>query len=156
MFSTTVITRTRAQRLLSPLSRSLIFCIVSVLSLTIVSLPAPHRERFPADRGGGERGKREVGGHGIGLVYLAEWAGVGLSGVGCCLIPALTYLVLFHLLPPRSILTTSATTDPLLLAKERQIQRKLGGRRLWTDVAVFGVLLPVGCVVVIRGVWSLV
>lgn len=156
LFSTTAITRTRAQRLLSPLSRSLIFFIVSVLSLTIVSLPAPHRERFPADRGGGERGKREVGGHGIGLVYLAEWAGVGLSGVGCCLIPALTYLVLFHLLPPRSILTTSATTDPLLLAKERQIQRKLGGRRLWTDVAVFGVLLPVGCVVVIRGVWSLV
>ncbi|GAA5901479.1 uncharacterized protein JCM6883_000224 [Sporobolomyces salmoneus] len=145
-------TETRAQRLLSPLSRSLIFFIVSVLSLTIVSLPAPHRERFPEDG----KGKREVGGHGIGLVYLAEWAGVGLSGLGCCLIPALTYLVLFHLLPPRSILTTSSTTDPLLLAKERQIQRRLGGRRLWTDVAVFGVLGPVGVVVVIRGIWALV
>ncbi|GAA5872022.1 hypothetical protein JCM16303_000947 [Sporobolomyces ruberrimus] len=145
---------TKSERLRSPLSRSLIFFIVSVLSLTIVSLPAPHRERFPDPSAG--RGKREVGGHGIGLLYLAEWAGVGLSGLGCCLIPALTYLVLFHLLPPRSILTTSATTDPLLLAKERQIQRKLGGRRLWTDVAVFGVLGPVGVVVVVRGVWSLI
>ncbi|GAA5958298.1 hypothetical protein JCM3765_004783 [Sporobolomyces pararoseus] len=143
---------TKAQQLLSPLSRSLIFFVVSVLSLTIVSLPAPHRERFPDDG----RGKREVSGHGVGLVYLAEWAGVGLSGLGCCLIPALTYLILFHLMPPRSILTTSATTDPLLLAKERQIQRKLGGRRLWTDVAVFGVLGPVGVVVVVRGIWSLI
>ncbi|GAA6020485.1 hypothetical protein JCM11491_001369 [Sporobolomyces phaffii] len=143
----------KLERLWSPLSRSLIFFIVSVLSLAIVSLPAPHRERSPDPDAG--RGKREVGGHGIGLVYLAEWAGVGLSGLGCCLIPALTYLILFHLLPPRSILTTSTTTDPLLLAKERQIQRKLGGRRLWTDVAVFGVLGPVGVVVVVRGVWAL-
>ncbi|GAA5926445.1 uncharacterized protein JCM15063_000278 [Sporobolomyces koalae] len=145
---------TRSERLRSPLSRSLIFFIVSILSLTIVSLPAPHRERFPEPDNG--RGKREVGGHGIGLMYLAEWAGVGLSGLGCCLIPALTYLILFHLLPPRSILTTSSTTDPLLLAKERQIQRRLGGRRLWTDVAVFGGLGPVGVVVVVRGIWALI
>lgn len=75
----------RSDRLRSPLSRSLIFFIVSLLSLTIVSLPAPHRERFPEPGPG--RGKREVGGHGIGLVYLAEWAGVGLGGLGCCLIP---------------------------------------------------------------------
>jgi hypothetical protein len=92
---------TKAQRLLSPLSRSLIFFIVSVLSLTIVSLPAPRRERFPDDG----RGKREVGGHGIGLVYLAEWAGVGLSGLGCCLIPGKKPVSLADFLPPKSILT---------------------------------------------------
>ncbi|GAA6059569.1 hypothetical protein JCM10212_000625 [Sporobolomyces blumeae] len=153
----------RRRRFNLPVARTVIFLIVTALSLTIVSLPVPHKLRdspnYPSDgrgRGGTGNPEGDVGGHGIGLVYLAEWAGVGLGGLGCCLIPSLTYLILFHLLPPRSILGTDQTTDDaLLLSKEREIQRRLGGRRLWTDVAVFAGLGPVGVVVVVRGVWAL-
>lgn len=37
------------------------------------------------------------------------------------------------------------------MRKEREVQRRLSGRRIWQDVLVFGGLLPFGTVVLIRG-----
>lgn len=42
-------------------------------------------------------------------------------------------------------------TDTLLMRKEREVQRRLSGRRIWMDVLVFGGLLPYGTVVMLRG-----
>lgn len=76
---------------------------------------------------------------------------------------AIAYLVLFHLRRPRSILLppstspsassdpSASTTDALLARKERQMQRRLSGRRVWTDAGVFGLLGPVGVLLVARG-----
>ncbi|KWU42936.1 hypothetical protein RHOSPDRAFT_35550 [Rhodotorula sp. JG-1b] len=99
------------------------------------------------------------GGRGTGLVRLAEWSGIGIAGIGGCLAPALTYLILFHLRKPRLILLSAdpsapeeeASHDELLERKEREMQRRLSGRRIWTDLGVFGVLGPVGVVLVARG-----
>ncbi|KAG0654999.1 hypothetical protein C6P46_001288 [Rhodotorula mucilaginosa] len=105
---------------------------------------------------------------GTGLVRLAEWSGIGIAGIGGCLVPAFTYLILFHLRKPRLILL-SADPDPngpetgsererdeLLERKEREMQRRLSGRRIWTDLGVFGVLGPVGVVLVARGLWAMI
>ncbi|GAA5993953.1 hypothetical protein JCM11641_007596 [Rhodosporidiobolus odoratus] len=135
------------------LARLLIWSAIAACSWLVVAVPKVGRE--------GQGGKREVGGHGTGLVYCAEWATVALGGIGGCLGPALAYLSLFHLRPPRTIFTSSPSsphfsTDALLQRKERQVQRRLSGRRVWTDVGVFGLLGPVGVVLVARGVWALV
>lgn len=42
-------------------------------------------------------------------------------------------------------------SDTLLMRKEREVQRRLSGRRIWMDVLVFGGLLPFGTVVMLRG-----
>lgn len=71
----------------------------------------------------------------------------------------MTYLILFHLRKPRLILLSAdpsapeeeASHDELLERKEREMQRRLSGRRIWTDLGVFGVLGPVGVVLVARG-----
>ncbi|GAA5958773.1 hypothetical protein JCM21900_004757 [Sporobolomyces salmonicolor] len=144
-----------SQRWLKPaVGRSVVWVLVAALSLVVVAVPVPgRRERKGKDH--------EVGGHGEGLVYLAEWSGVVLGGLGSCLVPAIAYLTLFHLRRPRSIFTSDPrsphfSTDALLQRKERQVQRRLSGRRVWTDVGVFGVLGPVGVVVLVRGVVALV
>lgn len=69
---------------------------------------------------------------------------------------ALFFIVLFHLRKPRSIFITDPNgpafvTDTLLMRKEREVQRRLSGRRIWQDVLVFGGLLPFGLVVLLRG-----
>lgn len=46
--------------------------------------------------------------------------------------------------------------DTLLLKKERQLQRRLSGRRLFQDFGVFALLLPVGLTVLVRGVVAMV
>ncbi|GAA6021390.1 hypothetical protein JCM10207_002034 [Rhodosporidiobolus poonsookiae] len=137
-----------------PLSRLLVWAATAALAWVVVAVPGP------AGAGGGKT-PREVGGHGTGLVYAAEWVGVVGAGVGGCVAPALAYLVLFHLRAPRSIFTSSPSsplfsTDALLARKERQLQRRLSGRRLWTDAGVFGLLLPAGLTLVGRGAWALV
>ncbi|GAA5875886.1 hypothetical protein JCM1840_002964 [Sporobolomyces johnsonii] len=140
-----------AQKWLKPaVARSVVWVLVAALSLVVVAVPVP-----------GRKGDPEVGGHGEGLVYLAEWSGVVLGGLGSCLVPAIAYLVLFHLRRPRSIFTSDPrsphfSADALLQRKEREVQRRLSGRRVWTDVGVFGVLGPVGVVVLVRGVVALV
>ncbi|GAA6041786.1 hypothetical protein JCM8097_007160 [Rhodosporidiobolus ruineniae] len=147
------------------LARLAVWAAVAALSFLVVAVPAlarggsGGRGEVPA---GGEEGEGEgVGGHGNGLVYATQWMGVLGAGVGGCLGPAIAYLTLFHLRPPRTIFTSSPsspsfTSDVLLQRKERQLQRRLSGRRLWTDVGVFGLLGPVGVVLVGRGVWALV
>ncbi|BGP20062.1 hypothetical protein JCM10213v2_008197 [Rhodosporidiobolus nylandii] len=134
-------------------ARVLVWTAVALLSWLVVAVPKVGRE--------GAGGKKEVGGHGAGLGYLAMWAAVVLGGLGSCLGPALAYLTLFHLRPPRTIFTSSPSSphfssDALLQRKERQMQRRLSGRRVWTDVGVFGALGPVGVVLVGRGIWALV
>lgn len=78
---------------------------------------------------------------------------------------AIGYLILFHLRRPRLILLTPHLSsqpahphepDSLLQRKEREMQRRLSGRRVWSDVAVFGVMGPVGIVLIGRGVVALV
>ncbi|GAA5903064.1 hypothetical protein JCM5296_001727 [Sporobolomyces johnsonii] len=148
-----------AQRWLKPaVARSVVWVLVAALSLVVVAVPVPGRK---GGSGGGSGRDPEVGGHGEGLVYLAEWSGVVLGGLGSCLVPAIAYLVLFHLRRPRSIFTSDPrsphfSADALLQRKEREVQRRLSGRRVWTDVGVFGVLGPVGVVVLVRGVVALV
>ena len=41
------------------------------------------------------------------------------------------------------------------MRKEREVQRKLSGRRVWQDVGVFGALLPFGVVLLARGTIAL-
>lgn len=161
-----------------------------------IAVPMWRRERH--------HGRKDVGGHGSGLVGLAEWSGVGIAGIGGCLVPgeffslslyfrsrsdivavwfpseirthvdprleswprtharaALAYLVLFHLRRPRLILVSDPdspqfSNDDLLQRKEREMQRRLSGRRIGTDLGVFGVLGPVGVVLVVRGLVAMV
>lgn len=75
-------------------------------------------------------------------------------------VAAVYFIVLFHLRRPRSIFVTdpsapSVQSDTLLMRKERQVQRRLSGRRLWQDVCVFGGLLPFGIIVLIRGCFAI-
>lgn len=46
--------------------------------------------------------------------------------------------------------------DEMLVKKEQQLQRQLSGRRIWQDVGVFGLLVPVGFVIVFRGITAAV
>ncbi|CAD6569948.1 MAG: hypothetical protein CYPHOPRED_003667 [Cyphobasidiales sp. Tagirdzhanova-0007] len=87
-----------------------------------------------------------------------------LGCIGCTwfgfLLPAICFIILFHIRSPRSIFISDASspqiqTDTLLLQKERQLQRRLMGNRLWMDLACFGLLLPVGIVGFARGVWAI-
>lgn len=69
---------------------------------------------------------------------------------------ALFFIALFHLRRPRSIFISDPSlpafaSDTLLLRKEREVQRRLSGRRIWQDVLVFGGLLPFGVVALVRG-----
>lgn len=96
------------------------------------------------------------GEEGEGLVSLAEIAGAILSTFLAFIAPAFFFIALFHLRTPRSIFTSDPslpqfTNDTLLMRKERQVQRKLSGRRVWQDVLTFGGLLPFGLVVLVRG-----
>ncbi|GAA5864151.1 hypothetical protein JCM8547_005154 [Rhodosporidiobolus lusitaniae] len=146
--------RVRATRFVCRLA---VWLAVAALAWLIVAVPRIGREQGEH----GRKGPKEVGGHGTGLVYASQWVGVLGAGVGGCLGPALAYLTLFHLRAPRTIFTASPsspmfTSDALLQRKERQLQRRLSGRRVWTDVGVFGLLGPVGVVLVGRGVWALV
>lgn len=176
--------RVRAVR--KVVARCAVWALVGVAAWAVVGVPRLAQ--------GGERQKKEVGGHGEGMMRTAEWAlGVGIGGVGGCLVPgaphasparernvaeltfactrsaytAIAYLVLFHLRRPRAILLPSLPTsrsstsssngpDALLARKERQMQRRLSGRRIWTDAGVFGLLAPVGVVLVVRGTVALV
>jgi hypothetical protein len=72
---------------------------------------------------------------------------------------AVFHIVLFHLLKPRTIFLTTTSSpqiqsDVLLLNKERQLQRRLMGKRLGMDLGAFGVLLPLGIVGLARGIWA--
>ncbi|GAA5929835.1 hypothetical protein JCM3775_006567 [Rhodotorula graminis] len=149
-------------------ARVVVWAAVAGLAAVLVAVPAVARG------GGGKKGPGWAGegkhprGHGEGMLRVAEWCGVFLGGVGGCLVPAIAYLVLFHLRRPRSILlppstspsastdTSASTTDALLARKERQMQRRLSGRRVWTDAGVFGLLGPVGVLLVARGAVVLV
>ncbi|TNY17279.1 hypothetical protein DMC30DRAFT_452611 [Rhodotorula diobovata] len=160
----------RARRAIRPLGRSAagaralrragaraaVWCAVAALAAVMVVVPALGR----AAPGGGEG--RHPRGRGEGMRRAGEWCGVLLGGVGGCLVPTIAYLVLFHLRRPRSILLPPSTTfpsrssssssesgtDALLARKERQMQRRLSGRRVWLDAGVFGLLGPVGVLLV--------
>jgi hypothetical protein len=47
---------------------------------------------------------------------------------------------------------TDPTQDILLARKERQLQKRRLGRRLWQDLIVYIGILPVGCITI---AWSL-
>ena len=73
---------------------------------------------------------------------------------------AIFHIILFHLCRPRTIVLTSTSsmslqTDALLLSKERQLQKRLMGKRLGLDLVACGVLLPVGVIGIARGVWAI-
>ena len=73
---------------------------------------------------------------------------------------ALLFIILFHIRRPRTIFLTDASApaiqqDTLLLQKEKQLQKKLMGKRIWIDLATFGLLLPAGIVGFARGIWAL-
>lgn len=53
-------------------------------------------------------------------------------------------------------MTDPSAADTLLLRKEREVQRRLSGRRIWQDVLTFGGLLPFGTIVFVRGIIALV
>lgn len=98
----------------------------------------------------------EIRGQGdLGLLTASQVAGVGAALVGM-VGPSLFFLVLFHLRRPRSIFVSDTSLpafagDALLLRKERAVQRRLTGRRIWMDAGVGLALLPVGVVVLVRG-----
>lgn len=52
----------------------------------------------------------------------------------------------------RSDSMTDPTQDLLLARKERQLQKRRLGRRLWQDLIVYIGILPVGCITI---AWSL-
>lgn len=69
---------------------------------------------------------------------------------------ALFFIALFHLRRPRSIFIADPSApafveDALLVRKEREVQRRLSGRRLYIDALVFGGLLPFGTIALVRG-----
>ncbi|KAK4049782.1 hypothetical protein OIV83_003838 [Microbotryomycetes sp. JL201] len=98
---------------------------------------------------------------GQGLVSVAEATGCILSTLSAFLLPSIFFIILFHLRRPRSIFVSDPAdpafaADALLMRKERQVQRKLSGRRIWQDLLVFGGLLPFSIIVIIRGSVALV
>ena len=91
--------------------------------------------------------------------------------------PAIFFIITFHVRSPLSIVfpsknpppappadvptpsrhsRTDSMTDPtqdvLLARKERQLQKRRLGRRLWQDLIVYIGILPVGCITI---AWSL-
>ncbi|KAH9819930.1 hypothetical protein DFH28DRAFT_1079851 [Melampsora americana] len=113
---------------------------------------------------------------GARLVTMVVWIGVSIGAVvwggsnggegstiemlGCVgstfmtgILPAIFFVVLFHVRKARSIFVTDSRTqqDELLVRKESQLQRRLNGRRLWQDVCVFGILLPYCMVILMKG-----
>lgn len=66
-------------------ARILFYGVVVLSGWATVAVPMWHRERHG--------GRRDVGGHGTGLVGLAEWSGVGIAGVGGCIAPGECWLV---------------------------------------------------------------
>ena len=79
------------------------------------------------------------------------------------LTPALFFIVTFHVRSPLAIVVpaddaarsvghsrvnslTDPSTDALLARKERQLQKRRLGRRLWQDLIVYVGILPVGFV----------
>ncbi|EGG07260.1 uncharacterized protein MELLADRAFT_116329 [Melampsora larici-populina 98AG31] len=113
---------------------------------------------------------------GARLVTMIVWVGVSIGAVlwggsnggegstiemlGCVgstfmtgILPAIFFVVLFHVRKARSIFVTDSRTqqDELLVRKESQLQRRLNGRRLWQDVCVFGILLPYCMVILMKG-----
>ncbi|KAK4048497.1 hypothetical protein OIO90_005828 [Microbotryomycetes sp. JL221] len=93
---------------------------------------------------------------GQGLVSMTEVSGCILSTCTAFLLPSAFFVALFHLRRPRSIFISDPqdptfATDALLMRKERQVQQKLSGRRIWQDLLVFGGLLPFSVIVLIRG-----
>lgn len=159
------------------IARAVMWGLTALAGAGVVYVP-----RAWVDRAGEESGGV---GEGEGAAWLAQWSAVIIGGVGGCLLPgasalarglpafrahrcmlaAIGYLILFHLRRPRLILLTphlsSQIADPhepdsLLQRKEREMQRRLSGRRVWSDVAVFGVVGPVGVVLIGRGIVALV
>ncbi|KAL8293138.1 hypothetical protein RQP46_000832 [Phenoliferia psychrophenolica] len=101
-----------------------------------------------------------AGEQGEGIVSVAELGGCIASSMLGFLGPSIFFIALFHLRQPRSIFISDPSapmfaTDTLLMRKEREVQRRLSGRRIWMDVLVFGGLLPFGTVVVLRGAIAL-
>lgn len=91
---------------------------------------------------------------------MAEVVGCTISSWLGFLAPSLFFIVLFHLRKPRSIFVTDPNApgfaaDTLLMRKEREVQRRLSGRRIWQDVLVFGGLLPFGVLLILRGCLAL-
>ncbi|BGP27633.1 proteophosphoglycan 5 [Rhodotorula toruloides] len=139
------------------IARAVVWGLTALAGAGVVYVPRAWVDRG-AEGGGGV-------GEGEGAAWLAQWSAVIVGGIGGCLLPAIGYLILFHLRRPRLILLTphlsSQTAHPhepdsLLQRKEREMQRRLSGRRVWSDVAVFGVVGPVGVVLIGRGIVALV
>ncbi|KAL7342899.1 hypothetical protein BJY59DRAFT_646688 [Rhodotorula toruloides] len=139
------------------IARAVVWGLTALAGAGVVYVPRGWVDRG-AEGGGGV-------GEGEGAAWLAQWSAVIVGGIGGCLLPAIGYLILFHLRRPRLILLTPHLSsqpahphepDSLLQRKEREMQRRLSGRRVWSDVAVFGVMGPVGVVLIGRGVVALV
>ncbi|EGU10921.1 Proteophosphoglycan 5 [Rhodotorula toruloides ATCC 204091] len=139
------------------IARAVVWGLTALAGAGVVYVPRTWVDRG-AEGGGGV-------GEGEGAAWLAQWSAVIVGGIGGCLLPAIGYLILFHLRRPRLILLTPHLSsqpahphepDSLLQRKEREMQRRLSGRRVWSDVAVFGVMGPVGIVLIGRGVVALV
>jgi len=54
-------------------------------------------------------------------------------------------------LPPSFASPPVDGPDHLLLIKEAQLQKRLSGRRIWQDIAIFGILIPFCLVVLLKG-----
>jgi hypothetical protein len=96
------------------------------------------------------------GSQGEGLASLAEIVGCIGGGLTCFLAPAICFIALFHLRRPRSIFITDPSSptfvsDQILVRKEREVQRRLSGRRIWIDLLLFTLLLPFGVITLVRG-----
>ncbi|KAG8961004.1 hypothetical protein FRC03_005889 [Tulasnella sp. 419] len=95
----------------------------------------------------------------VGIVSLASFAGPKFSNkirdlaMICCVgwgyvVPALLHITLHTLRPPLSIILPkdSASTDDLLVRKERSLQKRRFGRRIWWDITVWALLAPIGLI----------
>ncbi|GAA94386.1 hypothetical protein E5Q_01037 [Mixia osmundae IAM 14324] len=79
------------------------------------------------------------------------WAGTTTLSY---ILPSLFFIVLFHIRKARHIFVSDPAAiaqDTLLLRKEYQLQKRLSGRRIWQDLGSFGLLMPLGLVIIIRG-----
>ncbi|KAH8921317.1 hypothetical protein BT69DRAFT_1283262 [Atractiella rhizophila] len=110
-----------------------------------------------------------------GMVSLGELVGGFGVALNSWLTPAFHFIILFHVRKARSIFIspTSPTSeqhpsfdgehssdpagsqDSLLMHKERELQRRLSGRRMWQDFGVFGGIAPGSIVVVAQTIASL-
>ncbi|PLW38304.1 hypothetical protein PCASD_08976 [Puccinia coronata f. sp. avenae] len=53
--------------------------------------------------------------------------------------------------PSSSFVNPADGPDQLLIIKEAQLQKRLSGRRIWQDIAIFGLLMPFCLVVLLKG-----